>query len=93
MGTFFVPVLVMTFVYIRIFLETRSRLQERSKQVNKLAKSMANSVRKTPLPNNCDLNRGLSANKETELAPLNEKEQNGMPKIEAESPRGKLYFL
>ena len=47
-GTFFLPLFVMTFVYIRIYLETKRRLQERSKQVNKLALSVAKSVKKVP---------------------------------------------
>jgi len=34
----------MTFVYIQIFLETKRRLQERSKQVQKLAKVIENST-------------------------------------------------
>ncbi|CAF0730002.1 unnamed protein product [Brachionus calyciflorus] len=42
-GTFFVPLLIMTFVYVRIYLETKRRLHERAKAAKKLAKSMANS--------------------------------------------------
>lgn len=42
-GTFFVPLLIMTFVYVRIFLETKRRLRERAKAAKKLAKSVANS--------------------------------------------------
>jgi len=44
-GTFWLPLLVMTFVYIQIFLETRRRLQERSKQVKKLANVIENSTK------------------------------------------------
>lgn len=44
MGTFFVPVLVMTFVYIRIYMETKKRLRERSVLVKRLAQSMAKSM-------------------------------------------------
>lgn len=42
-GTFYVPLLIMTFVYVRIYMETKRRLHERAKAAKKLAKSMANS--------------------------------------------------
>ncbi len=42
-GTFFAPLLIMTFVYFQIYLETKKRFKERSKAANKLAKSMAKS--------------------------------------------------
>jgi 5-hydroxytryptamine receptor 1 len=42
-GTFYVPLFIMTFVYVRIFLETKRRLHERAKAAKKLAKSMAQS--------------------------------------------------
>lgn len=44
-GTFFIPLLIMTFVYFQIYLETRKRFHERSKAVSKLAKSIAHSNR------------------------------------------------
>ena len=48
-GTFFVPLLIMTFVYVRIFLETKRRLHERAKAAKKLAKSVANSSSHQPV--------------------------------------------
>lgn len=47
-GTFFVPLLIMTFVYVRIYLETKRRLHERAKAAKKLAKSVANSSSHNP---------------------------------------------
>ena len=44
LGTFYVPLFIMAFVYIQIYLETKRRLRERAKQVAKLAKSMANNT-------------------------------------------------
>lgn len=44
-GTFFIPLLIMTFVYFQIYLVTKKRFKERSNAVNKLAKSMAKSNR------------------------------------------------
>lgn len=44
-GTFFIPLLIMTFVYFQIYLETKKRFEERTKTVDKLAKSMARSNR------------------------------------------------
>lgn len=44
MGTFYLPLLIMTFVYIQIYLETRKRLKERAKQVKRLAQSMHKST-------------------------------------------------
>lgn len=46
-GTFFAPLLIMTFVYFQIYLETKKRFKERSKAANKLAKSMAKSNNNT----------------------------------------------
>ncbi|RMZ94142.1 tyramine octopamine receptor, partial [Brachionus plicatilis] len=51
-GTFFVPLLIMTFVYVRIYLETKRRLHERAKAAKKLAKSVANSSSRPPLAHN-----------------------------------------
>ena len=42
-GTFWVPLLIMTFVYVRIYLETKRRLRERAHTAMKLANSMAKS--------------------------------------------------
>ena len=42
-GTFFAPLIVMTFVYVRIYMETKRRLRERARTAQKLAKSMAKS--------------------------------------------------
>lgn len=50
-GTFFVPLLIMTFVYVRIYLETKRRLHERAKAAKKLAKSVANSSSAVPIVN------------------------------------------
>ena len=50
-GTFFVPLLIMTFVYVRIYLETKRRLHERAKAAKKLAKSVANSSSAAPIVN------------------------------------------
>jgi hypothetical protein len=55
-GTFFVPLLIMTFVYVRIFLETKRRLRERSKMAKKLAKSMAQSSQGNPNVSKTSLN-------------------------------------
>jgi hypothetical protein len=48
-GTFFLPLIVMTFVYVRIYLETKRRLRERAKTAQKLAKSMAQGAEQPPL--------------------------------------------
>jgi hypothetical protein len=42
-GTFYIPLIIMTFVYIRIYLETKKRLGERAKAAKKLANSIASS--------------------------------------------------
>lgn len=55
-GTFFVPLIVMTFVYVRIYTETKRRLRERARMAQKLAKSMAQSQQVTRV------NSQLSAN-------------------------------
>lgn len=43
-GTFFIPLLIMAFVYFQIYLVTKKRFKERSKTADKLAKSMAKSM-------------------------------------------------
>ena len=40
-GSFWVPLLIMTFVYVKIFQETKRRLHERAKAAQKLANTMA----------------------------------------------------
>lgn len=42
-GTFWVPLVIMSFVYVRIYLETKRRLRERARTAKKLANSMAKS--------------------------------------------------
>ena len=42
-GTFYIPLIIMTFVYLRIYLETKKRLGERAKAAKKLANSIAKS--------------------------------------------------
>lgn len=58
-GTFWIPLLIMTFVYVQIYLETKRRLHERAKAAKKLANSLANSQRVKEGP---PLQRGLSNN-------------------------------
>ena len=43
MCTFYIPLVIMSFVYLRIYLETKKRLGERAKAAKKLANSIANS--------------------------------------------------
>jgi len=45
-GSFWVPLFIMTFVYLKIFLETKRRLHERAKAAQKLAKTMARNLKK-----------------------------------------------
>lgn len=45
-GTFFAPLFIMTWVYMRIFLETKRRLHERAKAASKLAQSIEKSALK-----------------------------------------------
>ena len=43
-GSFWVPLFIMTFVYLKIFLETKRRLHERAKAAQKLAKTMTRNL-------------------------------------------------
>lgn len=49
-GTFYIPLIMMSFVYLRIFLETKKRLRERAKAAKKLAKSIAKSSYTSNVP-------------------------------------------
>ena len=68
MGTFFVPLFIMTFVYLQIYLETKRRLHERVKTAQKLAKTIQQ--QQTPMAATGDGVAGVGAHSHGALARL-----------------------